>query len=88
VTSRAHNGNASIEITDTGPGISADDLPRIFEPYYSASRKHHESGTGLGLFIGKGIVDAHGGQIRCTSEPGVGTTFVVSLPLNVAPKAS
>jgi signal transduction histidine kinase len=85
VTSRAHNGNASIEITDTGPGISADDLPRIFEPYYSASRKHHESGTGLGLFIGKGIVDAHGGQIRCTSEPGVGTTFVVSLPLTVAP---
>ena len=58
-----------------GPASRADDLPHIFDPYYSASKKHQKTGTGLGLYIAKGIVDAHGGQIRCKSEPGVGTTF-------------
>jgi len=87
ITSRTRGNNAQIEVSDTGPGISADDLPHIFEPYFSASRKHQKTGTGLGLYIGKGIVDAHGGQIRCESEPGVGTTFTVSLPLISGPVA-
>jgi len=82
VSSRTRGDSALIEISDTGPGIAADDLPHIFDPYYSASKKHQKTGTGLGLYIGKGIVDAHGGQIRCTSEPDVGTTFTVSLPLS------
>jgi two-component system sensor histidine kinase/response regulator len=81
VTSRTRGNHAQIEIADSGPGIAADDLPHIFDPYYSASKKHQKTGTGLGLYIGKGIVDAHGGQIRCGSEPGVGTTFNISLPL-------
>jgi signal transduction histidine kinase len=81
VTSRTRGTSAQIEIADSGPGIAADDLPHIFDPYYSASKKHQKSGTGLGLYISKGIVDAHGGQIRCGSEPGVGTTFNISLPL-------
>jgi signal transduction histidine kinase len=81
VTSRTRGTNANIEIADSGPGIAPDDLPHIFDPYYSASRKHQKTGTGLGLYIAKGIVDAHGGQIRCSSEPGVGTTFNVTLPL-------
>ncbi|HLA70600.1 MAG TPA: hybrid sensor histidine kinase/response regulator [Steroidobacteraceae bacterium] len=81
VTSRARGNRAQIEIADSGPGIAADDLPHIFDPYYSASKKHQKIGTGLGLYISKGIVDAHGGQIRCGSEPGVGTTFDISLPL-------
>jgi two-component system, sensor histidine kinase and response regulator len=81
VTSRTRGGHAQIEIADSGPGIAADDLPHIFDPYYSASRKHQKAGTGLGLYIAKGIVDAHGGQIRCNSEPGIGTTFNVTLPL-------
>ena|SRR5688572_17878260 len=76
---------AHIEISDTGPGIAAEDLPFIFDPYYSASKKHHKTGTGLGLYISKGIVDAHGGEIRCGSAPGVGTTFSITLPLKVAP---
>jgi len=82
VSSRTRGNNAHIEIADSGPGIAADDLPHIFDPYYSASKKHQKTGTGLGLYIGKGIVDAHGGQIRCGSEPGVGTTFNISLPLS------
>jgi signal transduction histidine kinase len=81
VTSRTRGNHAQIEIADSGPGISPDDLPHIFDPYYSASKKHQKSGTGLGLYIAKGIVDAHGGTIRCSSEPGVGTTFNITLPL-------
>ena len=81
MASRTRGSNAQIEISDTGPGIAPDDLPHIFDPYYSASKKHQKTGTGLGLYIGKGIVDAHGGQIRCASEPGVGTTFSIALPL-------
>ena len=81
VTSRTNGNHAHIEIADTGPGIAPDDLPHIFDPYYSASKKHQKTGTGLGLYIAKGIVDAHGGTIRCTSEPGVGTTFNITLPL-------
>ncbi len=81
VTSRTQGGNAHIEISDSGPGISCEDLPHIFDPYYSASRKLQKTGTGLGLFIAKGIVDAHGGRIECESTAGVGTTFNITLPL-------
>jgi signal transduction histidine kinase len=81
VVSRTRGNEARIEISDTGPGIAPEDLPHIFDPYYSASRKHQKSGTGLGLYIGKGIVDAHGGRIQCASEPGVGTRFEIALPL-------
>ncbi|MBC8026712.1 MAG: hybrid sensor histidine kinase/response regulator [Steroidobacteraceae bacterium] len=81
VTSRTRGRFGHIEISDSGPGIAAEDLPHIFDPYYSASGKHQKTGTGLGLYIAKGIVDAHGGTIRCTSEPGVGTTFNITLPL-------
>ena len=56
----------------------------VFDPYYSARKKHHKTGTGLGLYISKGIVDAHGGEIRCGSAPGVGTTLSITLPLEVA----
>lgn len=85
VVSRTRGAQAIIEIADTGPGIAADDLPHIFDPYYSASKKHQKTGTGLGLYISKGIVDAHGGQIRCGSEPGAGTTFTITLPLSAMP---
>ena len=81
---RTRGDAAHIEISDTGPGIAAEDLPFIFDPYYSASKKHHKTGPGLGLYISKGIVDAHGGEIRCGSAPGVGTTFSITLPLKVA----
>jgi signal transduction histidine kinase len=85
VTSRTRGSQAIIEISDTGPGIAPEDLPHIFDPYFSASKKHQKTGTGLGLYISKGIVDAHGGQIRCGSEPGLGTTFGISFPLSLQP---
>src|SRR6185503_14728010 len=88
IASRTRGDAALIEISDTGPGIAAEDLPHIFDPYYSASKKHQKTGTGLGLYISKGIVDAHGGEIRCGSQPGVGTTFSITLPLTAAAPAA
>jgi two-component system sensor histidine kinase/response regulator len=82
ITSRTRDRIAHIEIADTGLGLAPDDLPYIFSPPDSARKKQQKSGTGLGLYIAKGIVDAHGGSIRCTSEPGGGTTFNITLPLS------
>jgi two-component system sensor histidine kinase PilS (NtrC family) len=66
-----------IEVTDTGIGIPAEKIPKIFEPFYTTK----ENGTGLGLAIVKQIVDGHNGSIKCTSTLGDGTTFTVKLPL-------
>ena len=81
VSSRTHGNQALIEIADTGPGIAPEDLPHVFDPYNSGRRQPQKTGPSLGLYIGKGIVDAHGGQIRCHSQPEAGTTFSIELPL-------
>lgn len=72
-------GRAELTITDTGIGIPASDLPHIFERFYrvDASRSRSQGGSGLGLAICQRIVTAHGGTIEVTSEPGVGSQFVV-----------
>jgi two-component system NtrC family sensor kinase len=69
----------SIEISDSGPGIAADVLPHIFEPFFTT--KPEGEGTGLGLSLVYGIVENHGGQIKATSTPGEGATFVIELPI-------
>lgn len=66
-------------VADTGPGIAADMLPHLFEPFAQA-RDTASLGTGLGLAITRGIVEAHGGHIAVQSEPGTGTTFTFTLP--------
>jgi two-component system, sensor histidine kinase and response regulator len=78
------NQQAWFSVGDEGPGIPSDCHQRIFEPYY----RHGEDdpggeprGAGLGLYIVKGIVEAHGGQIAVETEAGRGTTFIVCLPL-------
>lgn len=73
-------GRVVFSVIDAGPGIPADELPRIFDPYWSAER-HAKKGTGLGLYICKSIIEMHGGTISVESTPGVGTTFVVELPV-------
>jgi signal transduction histidine kinase len=65
-----------VEITDTGRGIAAEDIAKIFEPYYSTK----ETGTGLGLAIVKKAIDDHGGSISVSSKQGSGTTFTIILP--------
>jgi signal transduction histidine kinase len=75
--------NAVIEIRDSGIGIPADEIPRLFTRFYRATSatEHAISGTGLGLAIVKSIADAHHGAIEVDSSPGVGTTMRVLLPL-------
>ncbi len=68
-----------IEVADTGVGIPADDLPRIFERFYKADRARSGGGTGLGLAIAKHIVQGHGGQVWAESIVGKGSTFFFSL---------
>ena len=78
---RARKVDASVEITveDSGPGIPAADLPRIFDRYWRGDRASRD-GAGLGLAICKGIVDAHGGKIWVESTVGRGTTFWFTVP--------
>ena len=80
-TSRAPGAadRVHIEISDSGPGIAADVLPHIFEPFFTT--KPEGEGTGLGLSMVYGIVENHGGQIKATSTPGEGATFVIQLPI-------
>lgn len=70
-----------IEVKDSGPGIAADDLPHVFDPYWSAHENRHR-GTGLGLYITKRIIEAHGTQIWIESAAGQGTTVHFSLPMS------
>jgi signal transduction histidine kinase len=69
---------ACIQVRDMGTGISADDLPKIFDPFFSTKEVGH--GTGLGLSVSHGIVKKHGGRIEVESAPGRGTTFTICLP--------
>jgi len=71
-----------LEVTDTGIGIAAEDIPRIFENFFRTEEARQQSarGTGLGLPIVKRIVDLHGGQIQVESQPGQGSTFRVAFP--------
>jgi two-component system, OmpR family, phosphate regulon sensor histidine kinase PhoR len=84
----AEDGNwALVVVEDTGTGISAQDLPRIFERFFKADRARartdvQTSGTGLGLAIAKHIVEAHGGHIWARSIEGKGATFMFTLPLS------
>jgi len=73
-----------VSVSDTGSGIGSDHLSRIFERFYraDASRSRDEGGTGLGLAIVKHLVEAHGGQVRATSELGRGTTISAWFPAN------
>jgi signal transduction histidine kinase len=68
-----------ISVRDTGPGIAREDVPRLFERYWQAPRLLR-AGSGLGLFIAKGIVEAHRGEINVETAIGSGTTMSFTLP--------
>ena len=71
--------SVQLQIRDTGKGIPEEHLPHIFEPFFSTKE---EKGTGLGLWVSQGIVQAHGGSIKLRSREGRGTVFNVALPIN------
>ena len=70
-----------VQVMDSGVGIPARDLPRVFERFYKADRARGSGGTGLGLSIARHLVESHGGYIWVESEEGVGSTFSFSLPV-------
>jgi two-component system, chemotaxis family, sensor kinase Cph1 len=74
------NGEVEFRVRDTGPGIAASELPRIFDQYWQS--KHTKGGAGLGLYISKGLVEAHGGRIWVESIVGEGTTVCFTVPLS------
>ena len=78
----AENESITLEVRDSGAGISPDQLPHIFEKFFQADNQKAASqkGTGLGLAIAKQIVEAHKGTITVESTPGVGTTFTITMP--------
>jgi signal transduction histidine kinase len=82
VSVRGHGGGAEItlEVVDTGVGIDAVDLPRVWERLYRADASRSERGLGLGLSLVKAIVEAHGGRVSVSSTPGKGATFQVRFP--------
>jgi len=79
---RLAGGAVEIEFTDTGTGIAPEHLDRIFDPFFTT--KPAVSGTGLGLSVSLGIVQAHGGTIEVRSQLGQGSTFTVRLPVDAA----
>ena len=76
------DGYVQIEIEDTGGGISAEALPRVFDRFYGAdpARSRNSGGAGLGLAIVRQIISLHGGEVRISSQVGRGTTVSVILP--------
>ena len=80
VTSRSENGRAVVEVSDTGFGISAEHLSRIYDPFFTT--KGVGQGTGLGLSVTYGVVQEHLGTIECDSQPGQGTRFRLTLPIS------
>jgi two-component system OmpR family sensor kinase/two-component system sensor histidine kinase BaeS len=76
VTATALNGKTIVSVTDTGPGISPDDLPKIFDRFYKGRSSR---GSGLGLTIARNLVAAHGGTIKAESPPGRGATVTFTI---------
>jgi heavy metal sensor kinase len=81
VTLASQGGLAVLTVSDTGPGIPAEDLPHVFKRFYRGDKSRTGGNAGLGLAISKAIVEAHGGAIEVSSMENVGTTFTVRLPL-------
>jgi signal transduction histidine kinase len=74
------DGSVALAVSDTGAGISEDQLPLVFERFYRADAARVEDGVGLGLSIARQIAEAHGGTLEVRSKLGVGSTFVLLIP--------
>ncbi len=85
VSARADDESVTVSVSDTGIGISREDLPHVFERFYKADKARSRGGSGLGLAIAKHTIQAHGGNIWAQSEEGKGSTFSFSLPLKANP---
>ena len=80
IEGRVEGDTASLAVSDAGEGIPTEDLPKVFTKFFRRELGK-PTGSGLGLWISRGLVEAHGGQLTATSSPGEGTTFSFTLPL-------
>jgi two-component system sensor histidine kinase KdpD len=81
ITAEASNGKVTFSVADRGPGIDDFEQALIFDKFYRGKNERYRvQGTGLGLAIAKAVVEAHGGLIGVTSQPGHGSVFYFSLP--------
>jgi signal transduction histidine kinase len=87
LSARQVENMVELSLHDTGPGLSIEDIDRIFERFYRAdpSRQREDGGSGLGLAIAKSIVQAHGGTLSAESEPGAGLKVIIRLPKKNGP---
>jgi signal transduction histidine kinase len=85
IKAAATDGSFQLSVRDTGPGISAADQAKLFQEFQQADNAitRKKGGTGLGLAISKRIIEMHGGKIWVESQPGQGSTFAFTLPVNV-----
>ncbi len=83
IRTEQQDGLIRIVFSDTGPGITPEDLGRIFDPFFTT--KEVGDGTGLGLSVSYGVIKEHGGEITVASDPGEGATFTIDLPIRQAP---
>jgi len=81
IDAHVEDGSVVIEVGDNGPGIPAEALARIFDPFVRLSVPDSRSGLGLGLAVARGLVEAHGGHLGAQRRPGGGVTFRFTLPL-------
>jgi signal transduction histidine kinase len=83
ITIRLTCGTTEVDISviDDGPGLPQTDVTRVFKPYQRGSTSRGRPGAGLGLYVGKAIVEAHGGRMGVESTPGHGARFFVAIPL-------
>jgi two-component system phosphate regulon sensor histidine kinase PhoR len=84
ISTNYNNESTIVSVSDTGMGISKEDLPHIFERFYKADKARSQGGSGLGLAIAKHTIQAHGGNISVKSEEGKGSTFSFTLPINAS----
>ena len=77
----ASDGLARLEVTDEGPGVSKEEIPHLFERFWRGNAGRRASGSGIGLSVVSGLVNAHGGRVEVSSEPDHGARFTVLIPL-------
>ncbi|TMB69284.1 MAG: DUF4118 domain-containing protein [Chloroflexi bacterium] len=82
VSARTAGDEVEVEVADSGPGIPEGAMPRLFDAFYRASDSGGAKGSGLGLAVAKGLVEAHGGRIRVANREGRGARFLFTLPLH------
>jgi two-component system sensor histidine kinase MtrB len=80
VRTSSRDGEAVLEVLDTGPGIADEDLPHLFERFFRGRTAERTSGSGIGLAVASELVAAHGGRIEAANRPEGGAVFTVSLP--------